>query len=130
VALNRELPDLVACLAQSPSGDVIRPNGSGRDVFLHVRPECRDEALGRLRAHLDGRALVLTTEEALARGLFGPPPFGDEFRRRLGDLLILSHAGQYIWWHEPGVLENRSIGHHGGLTPDELITVLAVTEEL
>ena len=35
--------------ALSPTGNPIYPNGSPRDVFLHVRPERRDAVLGLLR---------------------------------------------------------------------------------
>jgi hypothetical protein len=79
---------------------------------------------------LAGVAEVLTSEEALALGLYGPPPYHPEFRRRLGDLLILPYAGRYVWWHEPDEYENVFFGHHGGLATDELTSVLAATTEL
>jgi len=130
VALNHALPELVPALRRTPSGGLIYPTGSARDVFLHLQPERVAEMRARLSELLAGIAEVMSIDEALALGLFGPPPYAAEFRRRLGDLLILPYAGRYVWWHEPGVLENRFYGHHGGLAADEVITVLAATDEL
>ena len=65
---------LADCLPVSPTGNPIYPNGSPRDVFLHVRPERRDDVLATLQQGLDGIALVMPMDEALDQGLFGPGP--------------------------------------------------------
>jgi hypothetical protein len=128
--LNERLPQLADCLAVSPTGNRIYPNGSPRDVFLHVRPERRAEALELLTRELGHAALVMTVDAALKEGLFGPQPVGDELRRRLGDILVLPRPGHFVWWREPGVMENRFHGHHGGLSAEELITVLGAVDAL
>jgi hypothetical protein len=130
IYLNERIPQLADCLPISPTGNTIYPNGSPRDVFLHVRPERRAEALELLHKHLDGDALILPMDEALALGLFGPQPVCAELRRRLGDILILPYADRFIWWREPGLLQNTFHGHHGGLLPDEVITVLGAIDRL
>jgi predicted AlkP superfamily pyrophosphatase or phosphodiesterase len=127
VNLNQRRPDLLRHLARTPSGGLVYPNGSPRDVFLHLQPGRLAEVEAMLGDLLAGQATILTVEAALAEGLFGPPPYDEEFRRRLGDLLILPHAGHYVWWHERGLLGNRFFGHHGGLAPDELTTVLVAS---
>ncbi len=128
--LNERWPQLAQCLPLSPSGNPIYPNGSPRDVFLHLAPERRTEVTALLAPALAGEALVLPIEEALAQGLFGGDAVDAELRRRLGDLLILPYHGRFIWWREPGRLENRFHGHHGGLTPEELITVIGAIDRL
>jgi hypothetical protein len=130
IYLNERIPELADCLPLSPTGNPIYPNGSPRDVFLHVRPELRETVLGALHRHLDDIALVMPVEAALEAGLFGPQPVCAELRRRLGDILILPRFGYFIWWREPGVMENLLHGHHGGLTPEELVTVLGAVEAL
>ena len=45
IYINERFPELADCLPVSPTGNPIYPNGSPRDVFLHVRPERRDEVL-------------------------------------------------------------------------------------
>jgi predicted AlkP superfamily pyrophosphatase or phosphodiesterase len=130
IYINKRIPALADWLPLSPTGNPIYPNGSPRDVFLHLRPEHVSEALHLLHRELDELALILPMEEALAEGLFGTEPISLELRRRLGDILILPYLGHFIWWHEPGLLKNNFYGHHGGLSPKELITVLGVVDAL
>ncbi|HET7155078.1 MAG TPA: hypothetical protein VFI87_06905, partial [Hyphomicrobiaceae bacterium] len=77
-----------------------------------------------------GIALVMAMDEALDQGLFGPGPVSLELRRRLGDILILPFQGHFVWWRERGVMANTFNGHHGGLAPDELITVFGAIDTL
>jgi hypothetical protein len=128
--LNERWPELAEILPISPAGRPIYPNGSPRDVFLHVRPERREWALELLRKELGPIAHVMSMDVALGEGLFGPLPVSEELRRRLGDILILPRLGHFVWWREPGVMENRFHGHHGGLTPEEAITVLGAIDAL
>jgi hypothetical protein len=114
----------------SPTGNPIYPNGSPRDVFLHVRPERRREALELLHRHLDEIALIMPMEEVLQQGLFGPQPVSSELRRRLGDVLVLPYLGHFVWWREPGRMQNDFYGHHGGLSPEEVTTVLGAIDAL
>jgi len=130
IYVNERFPELADCLAVSPTGNPIYPNGSPRDMFLHVRPELTESALAALHRHLDDIALVMPVDTALEEGLFGPQPVCAELRRRLGDILVLPRLGHFIWWREPGLMANPFYGHHGGLTPEEVITVLGVVEAL
>jgi hypothetical protein len=128
--LNERWPELAEALSVSPTGNPIYPNGSPRDVFLHVRPERRDWALDLLCRELEGIGHVMSVDAALVEGLFGPHPVGDELRRRLGDILILPRLGHFVWWREPGLMGNRLYGHHGGLTPEEVITAFGAIDTL
>jgi hypothetical protein len=130
IYLNERLPELADCLPVSPTGNPIYPNGSPRDVFLHVRPERKADVLALLHQHFDDDALILPIEEALQRGLLGPGPFSAELRRRLGDILILPYRDRFIWWREKGLMANTFHGHHGGLLPEEVITVLGSVDSL
>ena len=128
--LNKRWPELAEALPISPTGNPICPNGSPRDVFLHVRPERRAWALDLLQKELADIAHVMAMDAAVEQGLFGPQPVSEELRRRLGDILILPRLGHFIWWLEPGLMANRLHGHHGGLTPEEVITVLGAIDAL
>lgn len=130
IYINERVPELADCLPLSPTGNPIYPNGSPRDVFLHVRPERRAQALDLLHRHFDDIALVMPMDDALEEGLFGPSPVSAELRRRLGEILILPRLGHFIWWHEPGLMANTLHGHHGGLSPEEVITVLGAIDGL
>jgi hypothetical protein len=128
--LNERLPELAPLLAVAPTGRPIYPNGSPRDVFLHVKADGHAPALSLLRRQLDGAALIMSMDEAVGEGLFGPQPIGWELRQRLGDILILPYRGTFIWWREPQVLANSFHGHHGGLSPEELMSALGVIDTL
>ena len=130
VNINERWPQIVDCLSVSPTGTMIRPNGSPREMFLHVKPERRAEVLTLLTENLAGMAEVITVDAAIEAQLFGPGPISPELRRRLGDVLVLAHDGHFIWWREPGVLENRFHGHHGGLAAPELISAFGVVDGL
>ncbi len=130
IYINERWPQLDDALAISPAGHHILPNGSPRDVFLHIKPERREETLAVLSENLAGIAEVMTMDTALGHQLFGPQPVTEELRRRLGDILILPHDRQFVWWHKPHVLANRFNGHHGGLAASELITVFGAVDAL
>jgi hypothetical protein len=128
--INERWPELAEALPVSPTGNPIYPNGSPRDVFLHLQPERREWALDLLRTGLADIAHVMAIDEVLDAGLFGPQPVCEELRRRLGDILILPRLGHFVWWRERGIMANRYYGHHGGLTPNEAITVLGAIDAL
>jgi hypothetical protein len=128
--INERWPEFSNALTVSPTGNPIWPNGSPRDLFLHVRPERRDWALDLLRTGLADMAHVMPVDAALEEGLFGTTSVCEELRRRLGDILILPRLGHFVWWREPGIMANRYYGHHGGLSPEEAITVAGAIDRL
>lgn len=128
--VNECWPEISGCLARSATGGTIWPNGSPRDMFLHVAPEFRDLVVETLRNGLEGQAEVLPMDDAVGEGLFGPQSISDELRRRLGDVLVLPCPGHFVWWREPGLVENPFLGHHGGLSIDEMATVVGVMDGL
>ena len=130
IYLNERAPALAELVPMSPTANPIYPTGSPRDIFMHVRPGRFDEALSILRNTFDDVALIEPVETALDQQLFGPRPISPELRRRLGDILILPYAGHFVWWRQPGLLDNRNFGNHGGLTREELISVLGVVDAL
>jgi hypothetical protein len=42
----------------------------------------------------------------------------------VGNLVILPYAYESVWWYEKDKFEMRFRGHHGGLTPQEMETIL------
>lgn len=130
IYINERLPDLADILPTSPSGKLIYPNGSPRDMFLHIKPDRRESTLARLTGEFGDIAEIMPVDKAIELGLFGATPISEELRRRLGDILILPHDGLFIGWREPDFMENRFNGHHGGLAASELISVFAATDQL
>jgi hypothetical protein len=66
---------------------------------------------------------VRLTGELVAEGVFGAA--GPGLLERIGDLVVLPGPGGTVWWREPGRFEMRFRGHHGGLSPEEMLIPLA-----
>jgi len=100
-------------------GDILAPAGSARDMFLYIKDDLLDEAQEFLSSRLDGRAEVVKASDLMAEGYFGPV-ISPEFRGRVGNLVILSHRYESVWWYVKDKFEQIYYGHHGGLTPQEM----------
>lgn len=127
IYVNEGWPELAGHLRTGADGRPLAPAGSSRDLFLHVL----DDRLGlveeRLGEMLAGRAEVHRTEALLDAGVFGGPA-GERLRQRVGNLVVLPHAGETVWWRDGDRYTHRFRGHHGGLTEDELLTYVAALE--
>jgi predicted AlkP superfamily pyrophosphatase or phosphodiesterase len=121
--LNEELPQLLPMIQTNRAGELIVPAGSCRDFFLHLRPDAFAEAEHLLRSALAGRAEVIRTETLIQEGFFGLHPPSKEFLSRVGNLVILPHVGEAVWWHEKGKFNQAFYGAHGGLTPNEMESI-------
>jgi len=117
--VNVVWPEIAELLAHGADGKPLAPAGSCRDLFLHVLPGHVDEVVGRLRELLAEKADVHAVDELLAAGAFGPV-VTDALRRRLADVVCLPHAGEAVYWLEPGRFEQTFLAQHGGLSADEL----------
>ena len=104
-------------------GQYLVPAGSPRDMFLYIRNELLEEAQAFLTLRLEEKADVVKTENLIEDGYFGPE-VSSRFRERVGNLVILPYRYESVWWYEKGKFEQRFYGHHGGLTPEEMETVL------
>ena len=104
-------------------GNLLVPAGSARDMFLYIKNDALDEAQSFLARRLEGKADVVKTEEMISAGYFGPE-ISSRFRERVGNLVILPYLSESVWWYEKDKFEQRFYGHHGGLTPQEMETIL------
>ena len=118
--LNKHAPGIETYLRSNLKGRLLVPAGSARDMFLHVKDECIDVAMLFLQKHLQGRAEVYKTQQLLAQGFFGSQAPSIEFLSRVGNLVILPYQHETVWWYEEGKFDMHFLGHHGGLTPEEM----------
>lgn len=125
IYLNRDMrfSGIERLLKTNRYGQLLVPAGSARDLFLHVREDVLDDAQEFLTPRLEGRADVVKTESLIDEGYFGPE-VTSRFRERVGNLVILPYRYESVWWYEKDRFEQRFYGHHGGLTPQEMETVL------
>lgn len=99
------------------------PAGSPRDMFLYIKDYLLDEAQHFLATRLEGKADVVKTETLIKEGYFGPD-ISHRFRERVANLVILPYRYESVWWYEKDRYFQKYHGHHGGLTPQEMETVL------
>jgi len=105
------------------NGQLLVPAGSARDMFLYLHEEQLDEAQEFLSERLEGKADVVKTESLISEGYFGYE-VTDSFRKRVGNLVVLPYRYESVWWYEKEKFEQGFYGHHGGLTPQEMETIL------
>ena len=105
--------------------EIILPTGGPRSVFLHIKKSKLDEVFLYLKDKLQKKADVLLMEEAIKLGLFGKNKISPRFRKRLGDLLILPHKN-YTIWREYKKKKFKYLGHHGGLSREEMVIPFAI----
>lgn len=109
------------------SGELLVPAGSARDMFLYIKDELLEEAQEFFKNRLEGKAEVVKTEWLVEHGYFGPL-ISPQFQARVGNLVILPHRYESVWWYEKDKFEQRFYGHHGGLTPQEMEIPLITLE--
>lgn len=106
-------------------GDVEVVAGEPRMRTLRLRPGVRPDAVAaRWREAFGDDATVVTTDEALERGWFGPdvPP---DHAARLGDVIVASHEGMVVH-ADVDPFGGRLRGMHGSLTREEVEVPLLV----
>lgn len=110
-------------LKTNRQGKLLVPAGSPRDMFLYIKDDLLDEAQEFLAKRLEGKADVVKTEKLINEGYFGPQ-VSERFRERVANLVVLSYRYESVWWYEKDKFEQKHYGHHGGLTPQEMETIL------
>ena len=108
---------------RNQAGDTLVPAGSARDMFLYIKDNLIAEAHEFLASRLKGFADVVTTQQLIDEGFFGPA-ISETFLSRVGNLVILPYRYQSVWWYVEGKFQQWHYGHHGGLTPQEMETPL------
>lgn len=102
-------------------GTAVPPTGSPRQLHLHLRDADGAEAAARRIVERELDALAFSTEAAVERELWGPGEYGEAFRGRCGDLLVVPRkCGVWYEGDELGL-----VGMHGGLAREEMLVPFA-----
>jgi hypothetical protein len=113
----RRHPDLMRCLAMSPSGEARLP-------LVFLRSGFETQFLDYLQAAWPEQFRAIPSEQALAAGLFGPGEIYARLADRAGNYVVIPQENAY-WWF--GARDNLLRGRHGGLTRTEMIVPLFST---
>ena len=100
-------------------------SGEARARYVSTVPGATADVLGAWRSKLGDRMWVWTHEEAIATGIFGPQ-VSDGARERVGDIVAAAHGRVGIVERNVDPAQARLNGHHGSLTPAEILVPLLV----
>jgi hypothetical protein len=108
----------------SPLRDgVVALAGEPRMRHVHCAPGAISDVLDTWREELGDRAWVLTGDDAVAAGLFGPVVI-PAARRKIGDVLAISRGDLGVVQRRRESRLSTMPGHHGSLTDRELLVPL------
>jgi hypothetical protein len=96
--------------------------GEARFRHVYCRSGAVDDVVARWRARLGSDALVLTREQAVAEGWFGP--VRSEVEPRLGDVVVACVGPVAVVSTERFPFEALLVGLHGSLTDEEMYVPL------
>jgi len=91
-------------------------SGSPRNVYIHVKEGYIDRVFKKLKS-LPINSLILSKDDII-RDLMKNP--GKAAESRLGDIIILPRPDTAIWYRHYRGEMIRTVGLHGGLSPDEI----------
>jgi Type I phosphodiesterase / nucleotide pyrophosphatase len=103
--------------------------GEGRARHLYAVPGAAPDVHAVWHEVLAGQAWVVTRDEAIALGWFGPPGAGVDERvyRRIGDVVVAMNGNAAVVATGAEPKESELIGMHGSVTPaEQLIPLLEV----
>ncbi len=96
--------------------------GEARARHVYAEPGAAGDVLSAWRQYLSGRAWVLTRDEAIDAGLFGPVE--PSLAARIGDVVAVPRADLAIVATRAEPVESSLVGMHGALLPDERLVPL------
>ncbi len=117
-----DIGDNIVRLDPSVLAQTEMQSGEGRFRWLHARPGRTDALLDAATEHHASQGWIVTRDQAIDEGWFGPK-VTDAARSRLGDVALV--AREDISFHDPddtGIYV--LIGRHGSLTSAEMLVPL------
>jgi len=116
---------------QLPLSELSRRAGSwlspatGERRAVGLTPQASGEST--LRDATQGEGAIVSMDEAVAHGLFGPPPYHPELSQRVGRYLLLAKNGaSFPYRSTNGADKPFASGAHGSLSPVEMVVPLMV----
>lgn len=104
------------------------PWGDSREMHFAVKHSRVEQFEAEFRESLGEFAFLLTTDEVEELELLGPGTIHEVTMKRLGTHLAISRGADSFKYRAPVVKPDsrKFIGHHSGLTPDEMLVPLIV----
>jgi hypothetical protein len=115
----RDHPELLDCLTLPVCGDT-------RTGFCYIRPNRVTQFERYIESNLSHTCDIHPSSDLIEEnwfGLFEPNP---RLQSRVGDYTLLFNDGHALLNHFPGIQPPRLLGHHGGVTTDEMYVPLVI----
>ncbi len=97
--------------------------GEARARHVHAVPGAEADVLAIWRELVGDRMWVLTRDQAIEAGWFGPE-VSPAVRERIGDVVAAAHASVGVVQRSVDPLQAGLVGHHGSLSDDERLVPL------
>lgn len=96
----------------------MKPTCENRFAFLYLRPGFEKEVRDYFNEMFPNNFTLISQDEAIQSGLFGPGPHHPDLINRVGDFIAISNEDAYLWWADQ---KDSLLGRHGGLFPDDML---------
>ncbi len=96
----------------------IKPTCENRMAFLYARSGHENAVHDYFKEHLPGRFTLISQDDALNAGIFGPGSHHPDLRNRIGDLIAIARQDAYLWWANE---DDFLLGRHGGLHHHDML---------
>ncbi|GAB3669902.1 alkaline phosphatase family protein [Actinocorallia lasiicapitis] len=96
--------------------------GEPRARHVYASEGAEEDVVQTWRAVLGDRAWVMSRDEAVESGCFGP--VSDGLRARIGDVVAVPHGALAVIASQAEPLESALLGMHGSLVPEEQLVPL------
>jgi hypothetical protein len=97
--------------------------GEARARHVYTEPDAADDVLATWQNLLGDRMWVVSRDEAIAAGWFGPT-VPDRIRPRIGDVVAAAYGRIGVMQRTVDPAHARLVGHHGSMTPREQLVPL------
>lgn len=122
IYLNKLMPSLENKLLKNKLNKPLIPAGGCRDMFLYVKPEHLDSCYKNLTLKLNKIAVVYKTADLINLGFWKKNLNLSLLNERVGNIVIIPNKKNLVWWNnKEKQFTIKHIGHHGGLSPEEMI---------
>ena len=122
IYLNRLMPSLENKLLKNKFNKPLIPAGGCRDMFLYIKPEYLDWCYKNLTLKLKNIAKVYKTNDLINMGFWQNKLNFSLLNERVGDIVIIPNKKNLVWWNnKEEQFTIKHIGHHGGLSKEEML---------
>lgn len=115
-----QYPQLIKSLKTNSLSEPILPTGGARSVFLSIKKTQVKNIIKLLKEKLKNKAQIIKIDNKKSNLLFGKGKKHKEFYNRLGNILVIPKKNNTIWFKYSKDIIFNNLGHHGGLSSDEM----------